>query len=1006
MTPADFIRKWERSTLKESSAAQEHFLDLCALLGEQTPAQADPEGENFCFEKGATKSTGGQGFADVWKRDHFAWEYKGPDKNLETAHSQLLRYAGALENPPLLIVSDTKTIIIRTNWTSQVQIKHEIALADLQDAAKRDLLKWAFADPERLKPKKSRAELTAEAAEQFSELAQRLRGRGHDPQKVAHFVNRLVFCMFAEDVGLLPGKLFEKALKVSETAPEKAQGHLSRLFAAMKDGGEFGLEEVPWFIGGLFDDDAALALDDGDIRLALKAARLYWGDIDPSILGTLFERGLDPSKRSQLGAHYTDRDKIMMIVGPVIVEPLRAEWEAARGEIETHAQTAQDAEARIAAVQAEGARLLKEGDSLAKRGEADRQKSVAQQKARQTKALNAAQKLYENFLERLRAFRVLDPACGSGNFLYLSLLALKDIERDAGLDVEAMGLKRQPPRVGPEAVKGIEINPYAAELARVSIWIGEIQWMRRNGFDPGRAPILRPLDHIECRDALIERDPATGQWREAKWPDADVIVGNPPFLGAKLMYRMLGKEETTRLRQIFSDRLPGFTDLVCYWFEKARAKMHNGSVERVGLVATKAIAKNTNLPVMRRIAENLHFYNVWQNEPWVIDGAAVRVALICFSNTARQNVINGSAVEAINPNLTSGTDVSSAPTLTQNAGVSFLGIQKSGPFDVSGDVARDWMRGPNNPNGASNSSVLKPYVNGDDLTGRSRDIWIIDLPRGLSENDASLFEAPFEYLKVARYDPDSTSDLRLLSEARAQARDAHARSRWWEQYWPRPEMRGRIERLGRYLVTGETIEHRLFCWLRFPILPDKNLIVFARDDDTFFGILQSKIHESWTSLIGNRMGVGNQRRYNATYVYETFPFPEGLTPDIPAADYASDPRAQRIAEAAKRLNELRENWLNPADLVRREPEVVPGYPDRILPVDEAAEKILKKRTLTNLYNERPAWLDHAHAALDLAVAGAYGWEADLTSGALTEEEILKRLFELNQQRAAKEKAPR
>jgi hypothetical protein len=300
-----------------------------------------------------------------------------------------------------------------------------------------------------------------------------------------------------------------------------------------------------------------------------------------------------------------------------------------------------------------------------------------------------------------------------------------------------------------------------------------------------------------------------------------------------------------------------------------------------------------------------------------------------------------------------------------------------------------------NPNGAANSDVLKPYWNGDDLTERPRDMWIIDLPRGLQERDAALFQAAFEYLRTARYDPESKTDLRRLSEVRAEARDTHARVRWWEQYWPRPEMRREIERLSRYLVTGETTEHRTFVWLRYPVLPDKNLIVIAREDDTTFGILQSRIHEAWSSGIGNRMGVGNQRRYNSSYIFATFPFPESLTPDIPAAQYADDARAKAIAAAAARLNELREAWLNPPDLVRRVPEVVPGYPDRLLPVDERAAATLKKRTLTNLYNERPAWLDHAHRDLDAAVAAAYGWPADLT-----EEQILERLFKLNQARAA------
>jgi type II restriction/modification system DNA methylase subunit YeeA len=208
-------------------------------------------------------------------------------------------------------------------------------------------------------------------------------------------------------------------------------------------------------------------------------------------------------------------------------------------------------------------------------------------------------------------------------------------------------------------------------------------------------------------------------------------------------------------------------------------------------------------------------------------------------------------------------------------------------------------------------------------------------------------------------------------------------------------MRREIQRLTRYLVTGETTEHRTFVWLRYPVLPDKNLIVIARDDDVIFGILQSRIHEAWSTGIGNRMGVGNQRRYNSSYVFATFPFPEGLTPDIAAAQYAGDARAKAIAPAAARLNELRDTWLNPPDLVQRVPEVVPGYPDRLLPVDEKAAVILKRRTLTNLYNERPAWLDHAHRDLDAAVAAAYGWPEHLS-----DEQILERLFALNQVRVA------
>lgn len=594
MTPQDFIAKWRAVELKERSAAQSHFNDLCRLLGLEDPTTADPRGDWFAFEKGAAKTSGGEGWADVWRKDCFAWEYKGRHRDLDAAFRQLLNYAVALENPPLLIASDMDRIVIRTHWTNTVQRETVLALDDLRDAAKRDLLRAAFTDPERWKPQKTRQSLTEDAAGRFIDLAQRLRDRGHAPQRVAHFVNRLVFCMFAEDVGLLPDRLFMAMLEAARPDPAAFEGHARTLFAAMRSGGLVGFQRVDWFNGGLFDDDEALPLERADVGDLIAAARLDWSQIDPSILGTLFERGLDPAKRSQLGAHYTDRDKIMKIVNPVVVEPLLAEWAEARAGIEAALAREKAAKARPAA----------------------------------TRAHNEAQALRSAFLERLRAFRVLDPACGSGNFLYLALRALKDVEHRVNVEAEALGLPRSFPAVGPEAVKGIELNPFAAELARVSVWIGEIQWMRANGFEAGRDPILRPLDTIECRDALLNEDGT-----EAEWPRANAIIGNPPFLGAKLMKRNLGQAETDRIRAAFDGRLPGFTDLVCYWFEKSRDQILRGLAERAGLVATNSIAKNTNLPVLRRIASDLTIFDAHSDEPWVLDGAAVRVAMICFAPT-------------------------------------------------------------------------------------------------------------------------------------------------------------------------------------------------------------------------------------------------------------------------------------------------------------------------------------------------------------------------------------
>ncbi|MBX3505646.1 MAG: class I SAM-dependent DNA methyltransferase [Parvibaculum sp.] len=969
MTPEEFVAKWKASTLTERAASQSQFNDLCRMLGEPTPTEADPSGATYAFEKGASKATGAGGWADVWKQGFFAWEYKGKGKDLNAAFAQLQQYSGALGNPPLLVVSDMAQFRVTTAWTNTVSKTYDLTLDDLLDPAKRQILKWVFSDPEKLKPGQTRQALTEDAAKEFANLALRLRSRGHDPHVVAHFVNRLVFCMFAEDAELLPNKMFQRMVEASLTEPERFEPMAGQLFGAMKSGGLVGFETVEWFNGGLFDDDSALPLERDDLKNVLAASRLDWTEIDPSILGTLFERGLDPDKRSQLGAHYTDREKILRIIEPVITKPLLAEWAAVKPEIET---------------------LLEKSEEIAKKASATRAAAKAGALTKQRNALRGeAESKFRSFLERLRAFRVLDPACGSGNFLYLSLLALKDLELQISIEGEALGLERQFPSIGPECLLGIEINPYAAELARVSVWIGELQWMKRNGFGARKNPILINLNTIENRDAVVN-----GDGTEACWPPADVIVGNPPFLGAKLMKRRLGVVETEALRRAYQGRLAGFTDLVCYWFEKARAQVSSNLTQRVGLVATSSIRGGTNRPVLDRIHSEHCIYDAWSALPWTIEGARVEVSLICFSRKGTKLPVHldGEPVRQINPDLTTGLNLTTAQPLPENRNVSFLGIQKSGPHDVEGVIARQWMSLPMNPNNRPNSEILKPYWNGDDVTGRPRDVWIIDFPAGLSRMEASLYEAPFHYLESSPYDPDDPTDTRTLVEARAQARDKHAQTRWWEPYWPRPDMRGHVARLSRYIVTTETSEHRLFVWLSYPELADKNLIVIARDDDTTFGILHSRFHESWSLRLGTSLE--DRPRYTSTTTFSTFPFPEGLTPSLPTSDYANAPNAIAIGKAAKKLDELRRAWLNPPDLVKVVPEVVPGFPDRILPKDEEAAKVLKGRTLTNLYNQRPAWLEHAHKELDAAVAAAYGWPKNIS-----DDDALEALLELNRARA-------
>jgi restriction-modification enzyme MmeI-like protein len=1006
LTVNGFIRKWRAAELKERSAAQEHFIDLCRLLDEPTPADADPTGDFYCFERGATKTSGGEGWADVWKRGHFGWEYKGKRKNLDAAFGQLQQYALALENPPLLVVCDLDRFVIRTNWTNTVSEKHDFGLDELREPRTLQKLKWAMSDPEKLRPGKTRQDLTEDAAAEFAALAQNLRTRGHDPGKVAHFINRLVFCMFAEDADLLPDKMFVRMLEAAKSTPGEFQKLASSLFAAMKDGGLIGFERIDWFNGGLFDDDTTLPLTADDIALCLRAAVLNWSEIDPSIFGTLFVRGLDPNKRSETGAEYTDREKIMMIIEPVITRPLLREWAKVRDGIVGIVEPAERALEEAIAGASSYPELAEEVRAVQSRLTSRPQLELFRDLARQRRvrtldavrgSLRAADRAlvdataqslasFNAFRARLRAFRVLDPACGSGNFLYLALVELKNIERRVAIEGELLGFPPSFPSIGPEALLGIEINRYAAELARVSVWIGEIQWMRRSGFDIGRKPILKPLTTIECRNAIINEDGTA-----AVWPKSDVIVGNPPYLGAKLMKRKLGGPTTEAIRAIYEGRLPAFTDFVCYWFENARTLIEAGELTRAGLVATNSIRKNTNLPVMHRVAAASRIFEAWNEEKWTVDGAAVDVSLVCFGENGGEPArLNGDIVASINPDLTTGLDLTQAKPLRENKDGAFLGIQKSGPFDVPGQLARAWMGEPANPNGRTNTEVLKPYWNGDDVTGRPRDMWFIDLPLGLDKAEASLFASPFTHIANT---PDE--DGKLINELRDASGSSSETYPWWQPWRPRPEMRSRIERLSRYIVTPETAQYRLFVWLTYPVLPDKNLIVIPREDDLMFGLLHSRFHEAWALRKGSDLQ--DRPRYTHTTTFATFPFPEGMTPAADLTEARNLPAAAAIETAAKRLDQLRNGWLYPMDLVTRIPEVAPDFPDRIVPKDQKVLPTLAGRTLTALYNDRPDWLVEAHRLLDEAVAAAYGWPEDITT-----DDALRSLLDLNLTRSKKD----
>jgi hypothetical protein len=974
MTVSEFIGKWRKVDLKERSAAQEHFLDLCNVFDHPTPAAADPTGESFCFEKGAAKHGGGDGFADVWKRGFFGWEYKGKHKDLDAAYNQLLQYRDALESPPLLVLCDLDRIIIRTNFTGTVSAVHEIPLEALAEPRNIEIVRAVFHNPDTLRPGRTSAAVTQDAAARIGEIAASMRERGLDPAVVAHFLDRIVFCLFAEDARLLPDMVFSRIVSKSGGDPARFGKTLGMLFDAMAAGGDFGVETIRHFNGNLFDDPPSPggygaasrtvpSLTDDDVKRFAAAASLDWSAVDPSIFGTLFERGLDPAKRSQLGAHFTGREDIELVVDAVVMAPLRKEWAETKAVIENLLATGKKGGTGVPPVihGSVGVPPASSGKPLTP--------------AQLRKARGEADSILHQFLTRLREIKILDPACGSGNFLYVALLRLKDLEREAAITFTSEhGLSAYLPGVGPWQLYGIEINPYAHDLAQMTVWIGWLQWIRANGFGFPADPILRPLSgNIRLMDAVLDgstgesgmgvppmvhgRDAHATIPSEPEWPTVDFIIGNPPFLGGNRIRQELGGDYVERLFALYDGRVPAFADLCCYWFEKARAHIAAGKCKRAGLLATQGIRGGANREVLKRIQDSGNIFWAESDRPWILDGANVHVSMVGFDNgTEKVHVLDGTPVAAINPNLTSCADITTATIIAANQGISFQGPSPKAPFDIDAESAAVMLTDKGNPNGRPNADVVRPVMSAVDIAQTPRRLWTIDFAL-MPFEEAAQYEKPFEYVR------------KHVLPIRETRRDDY-RGMWWQYARPRPEMRDALQGKRRYIATPRVSKHRLFVWLEASVVSNDGTIVFARDDDAFFGILHSRFHEVWALKLGTRLET--RPRYTPTTSFETFPFP---------ADFLSrdsrfptpDSRFIVIAESARDLVEKRGRWLNP---------------------EGASAAELKTRTLTKLYNARPAWLADCHARLDAAVAAAYGWPADLTDDA-----ILERLLALNLERA-------
>ncbi|MEO7298769.1 MAG: DNA methyltransferase [Verrucomicrobiota bacterium] len=657
---------------------------------------------------------------------------------------------------------------------------------------------------------------------------------------------------------------------------------------------------------------------------------------------------------------------------------------------------------------------------------------------------------------------MLDPACGSGNFLYVSLQLLLSLEKEVVAFATQLGFKFKP-EANVQQLRAIELNPYAFELAQVSVQIGFLQWRRDNGFDNDRTPVLQNLDGFQNGDALLvphfkskaktlkeaqagehAGDDALKFYTEREWPEADVIVGNPPFLGSQLMRGELDDNYVSELRKIYGERIPGQSDLCCYWFEKARDLIEHKKCKRAGLLATQGIRGGANREVLKRIKETGDIFFAESSRDWILAGANVHVSMVGFDDGKESNrILDSKKVVEISNSLSTTQDLSDVVNLEANKSVCFQGPVKVGSFEIQENEAVEMLKSPN-PHGQPSSDVLFRWINGNGVTKREPPFWIIDF--GASQiDDAGKYEAPFRHIQ-SKVKPERLAN-----------RDKQRSTFWWKLGRSGGDWKTCSKGLHRTIFTPRVSKHRIFVWVEGVVLPDSAVVGFARSDDYTFGILHSRFHEVWSLKQGTFLET--RPRYTPTTCFETFPFPfpDDLSLPSPASKklkpkesgwedtienrfltVREEPPAYHtggatakltpaehraaIAAAAKELYTLRERWLNPPEWTVEKILEFPGsldgpwaryidpssirnspsslglvrYP-RLEPRDADCAAKLKARTLTKLYNERPAWLDLAHKKLDAAVAAAYGFPADLT-----DEQILEKLLALNLERAAEE----
>ena len=1068
----DFIAKWSGVTASELSTAQSFALDLCHLLGVEPP-HPDAE-QQYMFERPVTFAHGdgsnSAGRIDLYKRGCFVLEAKklkapthtkGFDDALLRARSQAEQYARALPaaegRPPFLMVLDVGNRIELYSEFSRSGAtytpfpdprSHRIALADLRQEAVRHRLREVWTDPLSLDPSRKSARVTREIAAKLATLARSLEATGHRAETVAQFLMRCLFTMFAEDVRLLPTESFRDLLLQHADKPEVAMRMLGALWHDM-DGGGFSTAiacDVLRFNGKLFKQPDTLPLTREQIALLIEAASDKWEHVEPAIFGTLLERALDPGERHKLGAHYTPRAYVERLVLPTVIEPLRSEW----------------SDAHAAAL------------TLAAEDKAD-----------------DAVKVLRSFHHRLCTVRVLDPACGSGNFLYVTLEHLKRLEGEVLNALDELGFRQTGLALGreradamggetvdPHQLLGIELNPRAAAIAEMGLWIGYLQWHYRTRGDVNPPqPVIRDFRNIENRDAVLAYDrmeyvldergvpvsrwdgvsmkpsPVTGEDvpddsrrvpleryvnpRKAAWPEADFVVGNPPFIGSKRMRDALGDGYVDAI-QVAWPEIPQATDFVMRWWHHAALLTAREGIQRFGLITTNSLRQ----AYVRRAVEPhlkgeppLSLVFAVPDHPWVDneDGAAVRIAMtvgacgrrlgqlltVIEERTEAEDgnddlvVTTESRTGRINADLSVGVDVTRAVPLRANEALCSVGMKTIGAaFQI--ERARAVELGLGTSTGLEKH--IRPYINGRDVSQTTRGLYVIDFYGMDEEQVRALFPGPYQHL------------LQRAKPERDLNRNAIFRERWWIIGHPRQQFRKAVAGLDRYIVTLETSKHRFFCFLHIETTPDSSLVTIADERASTLGVMASEVHVVWALATGGTLE--NRPRYNKTQCFETFPFPDLHFPDkiratgaVAVVDTVGRPgEAHSFSEhPSERLRDLAEQL----DAHRKRQQA--AYPDLTLTgMYNVLDKLRSGEPLTA--KERSihehglvSVLRQLHDEIDAAVLDAYGW-SDLLPLLRTahgndapaegpsreeakrafDEAILERLVALNAERAAEE----